>query len=117
MGKRNNKTMMRVNRDTKAKLEAIKIGRETDAEFLERIARIFGKRGIPREIGAYISKLQEITNTYICPELHETLEHMRAFLILLSRENNEERKSKSAEMLSRYLINKIEGIQKTIEEY
>lgn len=117
MIKKNNKTAMRVNRDTLKKLEALKIGKETNAEFLDRILRIFGKRGIPREINRGIRQLQEITNTYVCPELHETLELFRILLITMSKDTNEEQKSKTAEVISRFLTNKIENVQKTIEEY
>lgn len=119
MGKKNKNhvTKMRVNSDVKQRLNAIKYPKETDAQFLERIANIFSNRGIPREIGDCIIKLQHISNHYVSPELHEPLEYLRVILIALSRIPNQETRAHEARIIGNFLRQRLEGVQKSIEDY
>lgn len=110
-------THMRVKSDVKVGLHALKFTKETDAEFLKRVLDTFGNRGIPREINGPIRKLIQVTNTYVCPELDEPLQHLQAILVGLSRETNQEAKVHEARVIGNFLRKRLEGIQKSLEDY
>ena len=92
-------THIRISKEDSEKIDELRYPRETYREFVTRLLKDYGKRGVPREIVRIIEELQHTATRYVHEDFHGSLELVKAVLLKAHNEDNSLERSKIAQKL------------------
>jgi len=92
-------THIRISKEDSEKIDELRYPRETYREFVTRLLKDYGKRGVPREIVRIIEELQHTATRYVHEDFHAGLELVKAVLLKAHNEDNSLERSKIAQKL------------------